>query len=29
MNIETGMGKVKTKVKYRDWESGQIIKVSI
>lgn len=29
MNIDTGTSKVKMKVKYRDWENGQIMKVRI
>lgn len=29
MSIEIGMREVKTKVKYRNWKIGQIIKISI
>lgn len=29
MTMDTGMSEVKITVKYRNWESGQMIKVSL
>lgn len=29
MTVDTGMSEVKITVKYRNWESGQMIQVSL